>query len=376
MHLRIFDFVKREPVACLAGLAALATCALPGRPIAFAAYASGIDVKTLMLLFSLMAVVAGLTDEGVLKRAASFLIARCTTARMLALACTALCFFGSMLVTNDVALIVFVPFALASLRLAGRERDAVAVVVLQTVAANVGSTLSPLGNPQNIYVQSFFDVSIGSFLATTAPLVAAGGVLLVISTMVLVRTDTIESPCRPAGDLPLNPARLMLWAALFASCLGCSFGVLSPLVPFAAVNAAMLSSFRGLYRRIDYGLLATFAFFFVFVVNLQATPWISETLGGFIAASPFAASVATSQIISNVPAAIMVSGFTDQAAAVLAGVNVGGLGTPIASLASLIGWQYFRAVHRGESRRYLLTFLAVNALFLCALIGMWIIANR
>ena len=355
-------FWRQEPVLCVAAVCALASAALePPSP----AYLNYIDWRVLALLFCLMAVVAGLQARGVFAVLAQRLLAGERRMRFVTLVLVLLPFFVSMVVTNDVALITFVPFSVLVLGLIGRMERLLYIVVLQTLAANLGSMATPVGNPQNLYLYAQFELTAGAFFSTVLPLVLVSLAGLCIAAL-RVRPEGIRvSFARPARLR--ERGKLALMAGLFVLCLLAVFRVLPYPALLAVVLAAMLLFDRALFRRVDYGLLATFFCFFLFAGNLGACGPVREALTALMARRAALTAGLASQVISNVPAAVLLSGFTADWRGLLIGTNVGGLGTPIASLASLISLKIYLRSPGARPGRYLLVFTAANAVGLAVL---------
>ena len=361
---RVAALTRREPVLAIAWLLALLTTLLVPPD---AAYLDYVDFRTLGLLFCLMAVMAGLQGLGVFRWAGRRLLSRTATTRQLEAALVFFPFFFSMAATNDVALITFVPFALEVLAQAGEERRIVPVVALQTVAANLGSMATPIGNPQNLYLYAHFQIPLPDFFAVTLPLALASGLLLALCLRLLPSRPLslegrLEEVARPGGGL------LRLYLLLFLLCL-CGVARLCPvwaLVP--AVLLCVLAADRRTLRRVDYALLLTFAGFFLFVGNLSRVPLFHDVFQRLLYHHELVCAAAVSQVISNVPAALLLSGFTDDAAALLAGTNLGGLGTLIASMASLISYKLLSRARPALREKYFLWFTAANIGFLAVLL--------
>lgn len=354
-------FVRREPVLTVSVLAALASCFFVPPDAQYLAY---IDFRTLSLLYALMLVVAGLRGAGLFAHLAHAVCARARTTRAMGLLLVFLAFFSSMLITNDVALLTFVPFAVVLLGMTGRKQDLIAVIVLQTVAANLGSMLTPVGNPQNLYLYSRYGFTAGAFFRVTAPVWGLSLGLLLLCCLLLPR----EKLNVFLGEEPgLRRGALALHAALFAVCLLGVFRVLPWPVMLGIVVAALLVFDRKLLLGADFLLLLTFVAFFVFSGNLARLDAVNALLRQLLDGREYFTAAAASQVISNVPAALLLSGFTDNARDLLLGVNIGGLGTPIASLASLISLKHYSRTPGAHTGRYLLAFTAVNAAFLALL---------
>ena len=357
-------FWKREPVLCIAAVCAAASMVL--NPPS-AAYLNYIDWRVLTLLFCLMAVVAGLQECGVFAVLAQRLLAGERRMRFVTLALVLLPFFVSMLVTNDVALITFVPFAVLVLGLIGRMERLIYIVVLQTIAANLGSIATPVGNPQNLYIYANYELSAGQFFSAMAPLTIISLVGLVIASL-CVKPEGIRVTFAEKAEIR-SPGHLILMTLLFVLCLLSVFRVLPYPALLAVVLAGMLIFDRGLFRKVDYGLLATFFCFFLFAGNVGACGPVRETLTQIMEQNTALASGVSSQIISNVPAAVLLSGFTTDWHGLLMGTNIGGLGTPIASLASLISMKAYLKSPGARLGRYLLVFTVANVVALAILVG-------
>ena len=357
----IRSFVRREPVLLIAALAALVSCFFvpPDR-----AYLGYMDFRTLSLLYCLMTVVAGLRKAGLFDRLAHRLCENAKSIRKIGLVLVLLCFFSSMLITNDVALLTFVPFAVVVLGMAGRKKELIHIVVLQTVAANLGSMLTPVGNPQNLYLYSYYDLSFGVFLRITLPVWTLS--LLLVSLACLVLSPAPLSVFLEE-DRGVDAKALWMYLALFLVCLLVVLRVLTWAVMLGTVLVVLLLFDRKILLRADFMLLLTFVAFFIFSGNLARVEAVDRLLRRLLEGEEFLTSLLTSQVISNVPAALLLSGFTEAARELLLGVNIGGLGTPIASLASLIGMKLYSRTDGADTGRFLAEFTAVNVALLLIL---------
>jgi len=357
----IRSFIKREPVLLIAALAAVLSClAVPPD----AEYLSYFDFRTLALLYCLMVIVSGLRQAGLFSSLAHTLCRRASSVRAMGLILVLLCFFSAMFITNDVALLTFVPFAVVVLGIADRRKDLIHIVVLQTVAANLGSMLTPVGNPQNLYLYSFYDLRIGEFLSVMFPFSALS--LVLISAICFMLSN--EPLHLQLGESPeIHWRRLCLFAALFLLCLLVVVRVLAWPVMLAAMLLALLAVDRKALLRADFMLLLTFAAFFIFAGNLARVEAMDKLLRSILAGREYLTALLASQVISNVPAALLLADFTDQFRSLLLGVNIGGLGTPIASLASLISMKLYSHSEHARLGRYLLEFSLVNVLLLLLL---------
>lgn len=358
----LIAFLKKETVFCIAALLAIGSSfAVPPDT----SYASYLDYRVLALLFCLMLVVAGLQDIGLFSYLGVRLLGGIRTTRQLCLLLISLCFFSAMFITNDVALITFVPFAIMVLTMSGEERLFIPVIVLQTIAANLGSMLTPIGNPQNLYLYSAFSLPIETFLWYMAPLTLLSFVLLLLCA-VLLKKRSLTVTKLPAAPMP-QKASLCFYLLLFLLCLACVIHLLPWQVMLAVLICAILLKNRTLFKQVDYFLLLTFVCFFVFIGNIERLPAVSSLLRSFIEGRELTLGILFSQFISNVPAAILLSGFTDSVRPLLYGVNIGGLGTLIASLASVISFRCYTSSKGAHAGAYLKTFTIYNIIFLAVL---------
>lgn len=361
MKEKIITFFKKETILCISGiLAAVSACIIPPDR----EYMSYLDTKVLVLLFCLMAVMAAFQQLGVFDRFASHLLARVHHLRQLAMTLIMLCFFSAMLVTNDVALITFVPFTIMLLQRANLTEKMIPFIVMQTIAANLGSMLTPVGNPQNLYLYTISGMEMGEFFATTLPYVLFSYFLLFLFS--LLQGSQPLAPPKAMEHKPYDRREkgyLLVLAVLFFLCILAVFRIL----PYQAVLIVILLWFllaqRGILQRVDYCLLLTFLFFFVLIGNLGRMAAIRTALQTLLLGREVIVSFLSCQLISNVPAAVLLSEFTDRYDLLIAGVNIGGLGTLIASMASLISYKYFAQVSGAKKGRYLLYFTVMNVCF-------------
>lgn len=329
-------------------------------------YIEYIDLPVLILLFCLMGVVAGLRSAGVFERLTDALLRFAHGSRILCFILMNICFFTSMLVTNDVALITFVPLTLM-LYAGGADRvNCIITVVIQTAAANLGSMMTPIGNPQNLYLYTEYDLTMGDFISTLLPVGIASYILLSLCCL-LVKNEKMEVRRTEIKELPVK--KLIVLSLLFAVCLLTVLRIIPHWLCLCIVCAGLLIEWR-LFTKIDYALLLTFVCFFVFVGNMGRIEAVSDALSTLMEGRELIVSALVSQVISNVPAAVMLSAFTENAHALLQGVNIGGLGTPVASLASLISYQIYARSENAAKGKYMGIFLLINAAGLAALLSL------
>ncbi len=351
---KIKSFAKKEPVLCISALCALMSCFFVSPDRQYIGY---IDFRTLALLYCLMVVVSGFTKAGLFSLMAESLCSKAGSSRKMALVLMGLCFFSSMLITNDVALLSFVPFTVAVLSRCDDRRVLIKLVVIETVAANMGSMLTPVGNPQNLYLYSRFDMSIGQLLSATAPVW-----LFSLAACCLLCLTVPDLPLsRMEGDVDeLNKGTFAVSCALFLLCLAVVLRLMEWYILLPLLIAVLLIFDRALLRKADFLLLLTFLCFFIFVGNIGRIGPVRELLGSMLQGREMLTGALLSQVISNVPAAVLLSGFTENGRELLLGVDIGGLGTPIASLASLISLKLYSRSENARSGEYLACFSAVN----------------
>ena len=359
-------FFKQETVLCAAVLLALLSMLLVWPDAEYIAY---IDFRTLAILFCLMGVMAGLKNSGVFQWVAQKLLGKVRKVWQLVLSLVLLCFFSSMLLTNDVALITFVPFTFIILGLIGRKaqkRLLIPIVVLQTIAANLGSMLTPIGNPQNLYLYGKSGISLASFLLLRLPYVLFAFLIIIVWSLLQARIYKAKLTISISGKTAISgtPVQLLVYALLFGLDLLTVARVLPYQLTLGLTILGLLLVDREAFRRVDYSLLLTFVGFFIFIGNVGRLPAFHQLLQQLVVGHELLAAVLASQIISNVPAALLLSGFTENYTALLIGVNLGGLGTLIASMASLIS---YKLLVREDSRlkgRYFRYFTLANLCFL------------
>ncbi|MBS4959681.1 MAG: anion permease [Clostridiales bacterium] len=325
-------------------------------------YITYIDFRVLAILFCLMTVVGKTKKLGVFNQLSFMVAKRSQNRRTLSFFLVMLCFFSSMLITNDVALITFVPFAITVLG-TKRNKELIFVIVMQTIAANLGSMMTPVGNPQNLYLYSYYDFSAKDFFLLMLPTVVFS-FLLIAACMIFVKKGTLEPVLQEQNLSHGSKKEYLLTGLAFLLCLFSVFRFL----PWQALLCLILFWIflfdRRLLFSVDYHLLLTFVGFFIFVGNLGRMEFFHQLLAQFITGREYLCAVLTSQVFSNVPTAVLLSGFTAEGKALLLGTNVGGLGSLIASMASLISWKLYQNTSLADMKTYFCVFTLFNVLFL------------
>lgn len=363
----IWHFIKNETVLSVAVILAVISSFFIKPDIEYLNY---IDFRTLGLLFCLMAVMAGLQKTGVFSFMAENLLKKIHSTKSLIFILVMLCFFFSMLITNDVALITFVPFTFTVLDMLGsdiKNKAIIPVVAMQTVAANLGSMLTPIGNPQNLYLHGISGLGVGEFMLLMLPYTVISFVLLSAWALLRKGKGGVKIIFNDKTQIK-NKGKVVIYCALFCVCLLTVAHALDYRIMMLVVIAMTAAADYRIFARVDYTLLLTFTAFFVFIGNMGRIPMFSNYINSIINGRECITGILSSQLISNVPAALLLSGFTDNIRPLIVGVNIGGLGTLIASMASLISFKYIGRENKSVRGSYLLYFTVVNVIFLAVLL--------
>lgn len=351
---KIIAFIRSQPVLTAAFTAAVITVFLipPDRE-----YLSYINFSVLIELFSLMTAIAGLRNAGIFERMTAFMLKKAGNIRTIGAILTLLCFFSAMAVTNDVALLTFVPLTLLIYQNSGDSRELMLTIVLETAAANLGGMLTPVGNPQNLFIYEKYALTAGEFAQTMLP---TGVICLAVLLLMLLLLPAKKAAVPEQESKSIEKKTAVACTVLFIICLLTVFKIIPDVICLAAAIITALAADRKILAKVDYSLIATFVFFFIFVGNIARIDAVRDLFSDILPGKEIIVSALLSQVISNVPAAVMLSGFTEKGTALLLGVNIGGFGTLIASLASLISFQLYRKTENAQSGRYMLIFSAVN----------------
>lgn len=378
MGAKILRILKSDPVLTAAWILAVMSAffVFPDK-----GYLGYIDWRSLGILWGLMVIIQGLKENSVFDRIGTALIKGVKKDWQLAGMLVFLCFFLSMLITNDVALITFVPFAILILQSTGKEGMILPVVILQTVAANLGSMLTPVGNPQNLYLYGISGMTLGQFVWVMLPYAAASAVMLLIAIFILPQKKTSEGRMNSQvakeeteSQKKFVRAEVLIYLVLFLLALLTVLRLVPWYVLAGVVFLVVLLVDRKILARADYLLLLTFIGFFVFTGNIGRIPQVRDFLQNAVDGREVMVSVLASQLISNVPAALLLAGFTGDYPSLLIGVNIGGLGTLIASMANLISYKAFSGVYNRQRGKYIMAFTVVGLVFLAVLLGLrWVL---
>jgi Na+/H+ antiporter NhaD/arsenite permease-like protein len=329
-------------------------------------YKNYFDYKTLTCLFCVLAVVCALKNIKFFYMLARKVVQLFKNARMSVLALVYITFIGSMLIANDMALLTFLPLGYLVLTTTGKQKYMAFTFIMQNIAANLGGMLTPFGNPQNLYLYSKFEIPNLEFMAIMAPPFILSVVLITLCCIIFVKPEPLSLSDE---KINLDPKRTVLYLALFALSIAIVFRGIPYWIGLIIIPFVLLFADRKALKMVDYGLLFTFVFFFIFSGNMARIGVVRELFSMLLNKSTLLFSVASCQFISNVPSAILLSQFTNNYADLLVGVNIGGVGTLISSLASLITFREYVKNNPGKTGYYIGMFSAFNFAFLIILTG-------
>ncbi len=355
-------FVKKNIVMTIALAAAVVTSLIvpPDR-----AYLGYFDVKTLTCLFCVLAVVCALKNIGFFYTLARKIVRFCRDIRVSVLVLVYITFIGSMLIANDMALLTFLPLGYFVLSASNKRKYMAFTFIMQNIAANLGGMLTPFGNPQNLYLYTKFEIPTLQFMGIMAPPFVLAVLLITVCCLVFVKPEVMRVSDE---EIHLPVGRSVLYLALFLLAIVIVFRTIPYWIGLIVIPLVLLFFDRKALRMVDYPLLFTFVFFFIFAGNMARIEIVRSFFSLLLEKSTLLFSVLSCQIISNVPSAILLSQFTDNFADLLVGVNIGGTGTLIASLASLITFREYTTQNPGKSGYYIKLFSAFNFAFLAIMI--------
>ena len=358
--MRVLKFMRQNIVMCVALVAAVVTsCIVPPDD----AYLGYFDLKTLSCLFCVLAVVCALKNINFFYHLAREVVRRCKTTRLSILVLVYITFIGSMLIANDMALLTFLPLGYFVLSVTGQEKHMAFTFIMQNIAANLGGMLTPFGNPQNLFLYTKFNIPNGEFVRIMA-LPFAVSIVIITVLCLLVKSEPLSIP---EEKEPPHPFRTALYLALFVLSIAIVFRTIPYWIGLVVIPAVLLFADRKALKMVDYPLLLTFVFFFIFAGNMGRIDAVRELFSGILSRNTLLVSVLSCQCISNVPSAILLSQFTANYRELLWGVNIGGVGTLIASLASLITFREYVKHNPGKALYYIGVFSAFNFGFLIVL---------
>lgn len=359
---RIYGFLRKNIVFVISFLAAAVSAALVPPDKEYFEY---FDFKTLNCLFCVLAVVSALRNIRFFKVLSRKIAALFRNTRLAVIGLVYITLVGSMLFANDMALIAFLPLSYFVLTETGKQKYTAFTFIMQNFAANLGGMLTPLGNPQNLYLYSKYSIPTGEFMRIMLPYFLLSVALITLCCL-FIKPEPLTIP-EESEKLPA--ARTAVYLILFALAIAAVFNAVSYYVGFIIITAALLFLDKKALREVDYPLMLTFVCFFIFSGNMARIEGVRNFFGALLEKSTLISTVLSCQVISNVPTAILFSQFSDNYRELLIGVNVGGAGTLVASLASLITYQEYVKSKTGKAGRYMLLFTLYNIGFLFALVG-------
>lgn len=359
---KCWSFVKKNAVVCIALIAAIVTSIIIPVDKEYVGY---FDYKTLTCLFCVLAVVCALKNINFFYMLARKVVQLFKTARMSILALVYITFIGSMLIANDMALLTFLPLGYFVLTTTGKQKYMAFTFIIQNIAANLGGMLTPFGNPQNLYLYTKYQIPNLEFMGTMAPPFIMSVAIITVCCILFVKPEPLSLPDE---KIILDPKRTVLYLLLFALSIAIVFRGIPYWAGLIVIPAVLLIVDRKALKMVDYGLLFTFVFFFIFAGNMARIEVVRELFSTLLEKNTLLFSVISCQFISNVPSAILLSQFTNNYSDLLVGVNIGGVGTLIASLASLITFREYTKHNPGKTGYYIGMFSAFNFSFLIILI--------
>ena len=357
------SFVKKNTVAVIAFFAALVTCFIVPPDKKYGTY---FDLKTLCCLFCVLAVVCALKNINFFYVLAKKAVQIFKNARMCILALVYITFVGSMLIANDMALLTFLPLGYFVLSSTGTEKYMAFTFIMQNIAANLGGMLTPFGNPQNLYLYTAFNIPNGEFVGIMSLPFGISVAIITVCCIVFVKAEPLEIE---DGEIHLPTGKTVLYMLLFALSIAIVFRGIPYWIGFIVIPSVLLFVDRQALKAVDYPLLLTFVFFFIFAGNMARIDAVQRLFSSLLEKSTLLFSTLSCQFISNVPSAILLSQFTDNYGDLLVGVNIGGVGTLVASLASLITFREYTKHNPGKTGYYIKLFSAFNFGFLAILTG-------
>lgn len=354
------SFIKKNIVMCIAFFAALITSFIVPIDKEYLGY---FDVKTLTCLFCVLAVVCALKNINFFYMLARKVVQYFKTTRLSILVLVYITFIGSMLIANDMALLTFLPLGYLVLTTTHKEKYMAFTFIMQNIAANLGGMLTPFGNPQNLYLYSFFEIPTDEFMSIMFPPFIVS-ILLITICCLCVKSEPLH-----LDDEKINlvPWRTVVYLLLFSLSIAIVFRGIPYWIGLVAIPIALLFLDRKALKMVDYPLLFTFVFFFIFSGNMARIDIVREFFSGLLDINTLVFSIVSCQFISNVPSAILLSQFTTNYSDLLMGVNIGGAGTLIASLASLITFREYVKHNPDKTKSYIGLFTVFNFGFVIVL---------
>lgn len=361
--LKTLAFMKKNVVLCVAVVCALVTSFIIPPDGEYAGY---FDLKTLTCLFCVLAVVCALRNIRFFTILAHGVVKSCKNTRLCVLVLVYITFVGSMLIANDMALLTFLPLGYFALESTGKQKYMAFMFIMQNISANLGGMLTPFGNPQNLYLYTKFNIPTGEFMGIMLFPFLLSVALITFICLIFVKNEPMKIE---ELNFRLNKRKAAVYLVLFALSIIIVFRVIPYYIGLAVILVVLLFADRKALKAVDYPLLLTFCAFFVFAGNMARIEVVREAITSILDKNTLIVSALSCQLISNVPTAVLLSNFTGNYAQLLLGVNIGGVGTLISSLASLITFRQYSSAYPGQSGKYILKFSAFNFFFLIVLLA-------
>ena len=371
---KMISALKKDPVLYISGVLAIVSMFFVRPDSAYIGY---INFKVLAILLGLMLIVSACVRIGTFDYMTYCLLRKIKGQRHISILLVVMSFFLSMLLTNDVTLVTLVPFAIMVLSSFKDFKSLMYTLIFMTVATNLGSMLTPIGNPQNLYLYTNYDMNLGSFLLLMLPYSALSLALISLGVFLMCKNKEAEPGSNMKKVDPPKASRLIIYIALFILCVLTVAGKVHWGIMIGVVAVFILIFDRKAFKGADYALLLTFIFFFVLIGNIGRITEVKEALSSVVDRSPVLTAVISSQFISNVPAAMLLSAFTEDGRSLVIGTNLGGLGTLIASMASLITYKYHAKLPAEEKGgKYIPAFTVINLILLAILLSLYSILTH
>ena len=358
---RLLLLARKNIVTVIAFIAAVITGFIVPPDSEYLGY---FDYKTLTCLFCVLAVVCALKNISFFYIMARKIVRLFKNARMSVLALVYITFIGSMLIANDMALLTFLPLGYFVLTKTKMEKYIAFTFIMQNISANLGGMLTPFGNPQNLYMYTKFNIPTGEFVGIMLLPFCLSIALITLCCIFFVKAEPLQLEDE---RVHLAPARVTLYLLLFALSIVIVFRGIPYWIGLIVIPAVLIFADRRALKMVDYGLLLTFVFFFIFSGNMARIDAVRSLFSSLLDKSTLLVGTLSCQFISNVPSAILLSQFTENYRDLLVAVNIGGVGTLISSLASLITFREYSSHDPSGVGRYILKFSLFNFAFLIIL---------
>jgi len=331
-----------------------------------AEYLNYFNWTTLATLFCTLAVVAALSHIHVFEIISKAIVLKLHNLRNATLGLVFITFVGSMLLANDMALLTFLPLGYFVLSSTDNKQAMAFTFIMQNIAANLGGMVTPFGNPQNLFLYAYYNIDTLEFMKIMFPSFATS-IILIVAICFLVKP--VPLTLKNDNNYTLDKKRTVIYSILFILSILLVFRVIPYLQGTILITLALLILDKESIKEVNYPLLATFCAFFVFSGNMARIPAVSAFFSYVLQINELLFGILSCQIISNVPSAVLLSHFTDNYQSLLPAVNIGGCGTLIASLASLITFSEYKKHNPEGVKLYITKFSIINFSLVAILYG-------